>query len=62
MKLREMAKLLLMARHSPSDVERCMALNGLMVALVKAYAAKYSADEQETMRELLHILLESDPC
>jgi hypothetical protein len=62
MKLREMAKLLLMARNSPSDVERCMALNGLMVALVKAYAAKYATDEQETMRELLHILLESDPC
>lgn len=62
MKLREMAKLLLAARSSPSDVERCMALNGIMIALVKAYAAKYEADEKETMRELLHMLLESEPC
>ena len=60
MKLREMAKLLIAAKHGASAIERGLALNALSVALVKAYAAKYGEDEQETMQVLLQLLWESE--
>jgi len=62
MKLREMAKLLRTASGSSSEVERALALNCLMVPLVKAYASKYGTDEKEAMQELLHSILELESC
>lgn len=61
MKLREISKLLRTAKSAPSVVERGLALNGLMVTLVKAYAEKYEEDEKETMQVMLQLLWESEP-
>lgn len=62
MKLREMAMLLRTARSATTDTERGLALNGLMVAIVKAYADRYGEDEKETMQVMLQLLWESEPC
>jgi len=62
MKLTEIAKLLRSAKSAPTSIERDLALNGLMVPLVKAYSAKYGSDERETMQVLLQLLWESEPC
>jgi hypothetical protein len=62
MKLREMAKLLHAAKRATTAMDRDLALTGLMFVLVKAYAAKYGTDEQDTMQDLLRMLWESDPC
>jgi 3-hydroxyisobutyrate dehydrogenase-like beta-hydroxyacid dehydrogenase len=62
MKLREIAKLLRTAQDAASQTELDLTLTALTVPLVKAYAAKYGTDEQETMQELLNLLRESEPC
>src|SRR5512137_968065 len=60
MKLTEIARLLLVAKSAKTDAERNLALNALMVPLVKGYSAKNGADEQETMQVLLQMLWESE--
>lgn len=62
MKLREMAMLLRTAKSATTATERGLALNGLMVAIVKAYADRYGEDEKETMQVMLRLLWESGPC
>lgn len=62
MMLTDIARLLRVAKSAKTDVERSLALNALMVPLVKGYAAKHGADEQETMQVLLQMLWESEPC
>lgn len=62
MKLREMAMLLRTAKSATSAVERGLALNGLMVAIVKAYSDRYGEDEIKTMQVMLQLLWESEPC
>lgn len=60
MKLREMAKFLATAKSSASVEDRRLALTAIALALVKAYAAKYEVDEQETMQVLLQLLWEAE--
>lgn len=62
MKLREIARLMRIAKSATTSIERELALTALMVPLVKAYAAKHETDELETMQVLLQLLWESEPC